>query len=193
MSRKERSNQRRQKLSEHASTSPHVSNFTNAAIETTESQYEQVNQTEKAQRAPQSRVRAAQLHLKQTVSSMQKSKQTKRSTSSQLSFKSSNQKQTSTREVSVGATSGGISQRLAKSKDRISSRSQASQNSKEKNCRESINSQTDRGAVGTSPLTPLLDNIIVRRSKQGSHDQNAHVSIFHGNPKDYKQPQSSRY
>ena len=78
------------------------------------------------------------------------------------------------------STSGGISHRLAKSKDGISSRSQASLNSKEKTRRDGMNASTERGAPDTTPLTPLLENVIVHRSKQGSHDSKAAVSIFTG-------------
>ena len=118
---------------------------------------------------------------------MHKLKEKKRSASSQLSFNCSNQKQTtSNTKLSNGGASGHASHRRTKSKDGISSRSQTSLHSKEKKQHEeSVTSQTDRKqATGHTPLTPLLNNIIVHRSKQGSHDSKAAKSIFHQGTKD---------
>ena len=195
ISRKERSNQRRQMQSENTSRSPHLNNFTKTRLSATDTSQDIINQSAKLmqqQYNEQPRIRSTQLHLKQTVSSMHKKVESKKKpSSSQLSRKSSGSNPGNSQRF--GQTSS--YHKTSRSRDLRQVSSQESLkilNSRERSY-QSINSKTERVVVqNTSPLTPLLDNLILQRSKQSSQDSKTLINSFTEGTKN-KNAQQSKF
>ena len=176
VSRKERSRESRERLARlqrESSKSPNEGDFSENL-----NNERQRNKSEKLTR--KNNFKSTSMHLKETVTSQ--NRQTKSTASLGSNKEGGKSKSKSSKLGSSHRLSMGSSQKnLKKSKDAVSVQSQASLsylNSKEKSKPAQISKQAQ--VPDTSPLTPLLQNMLFITSKQCSQDGKPFVSSFLG-------------